>query len=356
MDLLCFHNAAVDGEPLEIFGHIWTVPPPPRQPPRGWLGVIADWDPRSLYPRSAAVEQLLSSEISPGNYDVVWDAGASMFPHLPPSWDDVPVVADLVDDMVLTFWRATQSESVWLKKLRILKYLTVNLLFERYCMRRAAHCVVVSEDDAAVFRCVSNVPVTVIQNGVDVDFFNPGSVVTVPGRLVFEGTMAFPPNQLAAHFLVEEIMPLIWAQRPDASLTLVGRDPPADIVALANDRVLVTGAVNDIRPYIQEAEIFVCPLQSGAGIKNKLLQAWAMGKAVVATRLSVGGLGAKDGENLLIRDTPEEIADSVLKLLENGDLRNSLGQRGRNKVMGAFTWERQAALFDRLLMTGSDRP
>lgn len=352
MDLLCFHNGAVDGEPLEIFGHIWTMPPPSRQPPRGWLGAIADWNPRSLYPRSPAVEKLLSSEISPGDYDVVWDAGASMFPHLPPSWDHVPVVADLVDDMVLTFWRAAQSESVWLKKLRILKYLTVNLLFERYCMRRTARCVVVSEDDAAVFGSVSNVPVTVIQNGVDVDFFNPGCVGTVPGRLAFEGAMAFPPNQQAAHFLVEEIMPIIWVRRPDASLTLVGRDPSADIVSLANDRVFVTGAVNDIRPYVQEAEVFVCPLQSGAGIKNKLLQAWAMGKAVVATRLSVGGLDAKDGENLLIRDTPEEIADGILKLLENGDLRNSLGQRGRTKVMGAFTWERQAALFERLIITG----
>lgn len=353
MDLLCFHNAAVDGEPVEIFGRIWTVPTPPRKSSRGWWGVIADWDPRGLYPRSPAVELLLAAEINPDDYDVVWDAGASMFQHLPPRWDAVPVVADLVDDMVLTFWRAMQSEPDWLKKLRILKYLAVNLLFERYCMRRTSHCVVVSEDDAAVFRSVSKVPVSVIQNGVDVDFFIPGNVAIVPGRLVFEGTMAFPPNQQAAHFLVKEIMPRIWAGRPDASLTLVGRDPPPDILALANERVFVTGAVDDIRPYVLEAEVFVCPLQSGAGIKNKLLQAWAMGKAVVATNLSIGGLGAKDGHNLLIRDTPEAIATGVMELLENHELRNSLGQLGRGNVETIFTWKRQTNSFECLLLLGS---
>lgn len=352
IDLLCFDNAAVDGEPIEIFGHIWTVPLPPRKSSSGWLGVIADWNPHNLYPRSDEVERLLSDEINPENYDVVWDAGASMFLHLPRRWDAVPVIADLVDDMVLTFWRAMQSETAWIKKLRIFKYLAVNLLFERYSMRRTAHCVVVSEDDAAVFRCVSKVPVSVIQNGVDVDYFAPDNVDVISGRLVFEGAMAFPPNQQAAHFLVKEIMPHVWAKRPDASLTLVGRDPPLDVLALANDRVFVTGAVDDIRPYIQEAEVFVCPLLSGAGIKNKLLQAWAMGKAAVATNLSIGGLGAEDRRNLLVRDTSETIAAGVLELLENHELRNSLGRLGRENVETRFTWKRQTNLFERLLFHG----
>lgn len=353
MDLLCFHNSAVDGEPIEIFGRIWTVAPPPRKYSSGWLGVITDWNPHNLYPHSDEVERLLSDEINPENYDVVWDAGASMFLHLPRRWDAVPVIADLVDDMVLTFWRAMQSETAWIKKLRILKYLSVNLLFERYCMRRTAYCVVVSEDDAAVFRRVSKVPVSVIQNGVDVDYFAPDNVDIISGRLVFEGAMAFPPNQQAAHFLVKEIMPHVWAKRPDASLTLVGRDPPLDIIALANDRVFVTGAVDDIRPYIQEAEVFVCPLLSGAGIKNKLLQAWAMGKAVVATKLSIGGLGAEDRGNLLVCDTAETIAAGVMELLENRELRNSLGRLGRKNVETRFTWKRQTNLFERLLFPGN---
>lgn len=350
IDLLCFHNGLVDGEPVELFRQIWTVPSPPRHSARGWRGVFAGWDPRGLYPHSPAIEQLMAQEINPEDYDVIWDAGASIFPHLPPRWDGVPVVADLVDDMVLTFWRAMRSEPAVMKKLRLFKYMAVNLLFERYCMRRTAHCMVVSEEDAAVFHKVSpKVPVSVVQNGVDIDFFTPGIVTTVPARLVFEGTMAFLPNRQAAIFLVNEIMPHIWAKRPDASLTLVGRDPPPDICALKSDRVFVTGAVEDIRPYVREAEVFVCPLQSGAGIKNKLLQAWAMGKAVVATSLSVGGLRARDGHNLLIRDDAESIASSALELFGNPEQRDFLGRQGRSTVEQMFSWEAKAASVDALL-------
>lgn len=350
IDLLCYHAGALDGGAVEIFNRIWNVPPPERKTSRGWLALIAGWNPYKLYPRSMEMERLLKEEIKPQDYHVVWDAGASLFLHLPPLWDAVPVLADLVDDMVLTFWRAMKSERRTLRKLRIFKYLTVNFLFERYCMRRTAHCVVVSENDAVVFRNVSpKVPVSVIKNGVDMDFFVPSAVKMISGRLVFEGSMAFPPNQQAAHFLVKEIMPRIWEKCPDASLTLVGRDPSPDILALASEQVYVTGAVDDIRPYILEAEVFICPLQSGAGIKNKLLQAWAMGKAVVATSLSVGGLGAKDGENLLIRDNPQAIADAVLELFSNPELMNLLGGRGRASVEEIFSWQRQADLFECLL-------
>ena len=350
IDLLCYHAGDITGEPPTIFEKIWTTPAPPRHSPRGWLGALAGWDPRHLYPESPEIARLLDTEIDPADYDVVWDAGASLFPQLPARWDKVPVVADLVDDMVLTFWRAVRNTPSLGGKLRNLKYLTINLLFERHCMRRTAHCCVVSEDDARFFSRVSpKVPVSVIQNGVDVDFFTPGDQPTIPGRLVFEGTMAFLPNQEAALYLVQEIMPRIWAERPDATLTLVGRDPPPAIQALASERVKVTGAVEDIRPYVREAEVFVCPLQSGAGIKNKILQAWAMGKAVVATSLSVGGLGAQNDVNIVVRDGATVIAETVLDLLSNPQKRLQLSTNGRAAVIRAFTWETHAESFESLL-------
>lgn len=351
LDLLCYHNGPVEGEPVALFERIWTVAKPGKPDSRGWKGAIAGWSPYQLYPSSPALQTLLRSEIVPENYDLVWDAGACLFLQLPETWKNIPVVADLVDDMVLTFWRALCSTPGWLTKARFFKYLSVNWLYERYCMRRVAHCVVVSEDDALSFRKASpHVPVTVVPNGVDVDFFMPGTRTVQPARLVFEGTMAFPPNQQAAHYLVREVMPRLWAKRPDASLVLVGRDPTPDVLALASERVIVTGAVDDIRPYVQEAALFVSALQSGAGIKNKLLQAWAMGKAVVATSLSVGGLGAIDGENLLIRDGADAIAQTVLELFDSPDACQRLGANGRQTVMRDFAWSRQAALFETILL------
>ena len=99
IDLLCYHDGPVNGEPAEIFGHIWTVLPPSRQQHRGWLGVLSGWSPSELYPHSKALVTLLEQEVDPKNYDVVLDAGASLFLHLPLNWNNVPVVADL-----LTTW------------------------------------------------------------------------------------------------------------------------------------------------------------------------------------------------------------------------------------------------------------
>ena len=350
IDLLCIHSGDTGGEPRALFERIWTVPAIARTSRSTGLKSMWGWNPRHMYPTSVDAVRLLETDISPSDYDVIWDAGAGMMLHLPPRWDAVPLVADLVDDMVLTLSREVRSTPWSLRKLKLLKYREVNRRFERDCMRRAAYCCVVSEDDAAAFSDASpSVPVKVIPNGVDADFFTPSEGPAHAGRVVFEGSMVFPPNRRAGAYLVEEIMPLVWAQRPDASVALVGRDPPPQLLALANERVLVTGSVDDIRPYVREAEVFACPLLSGTGIKNKVLQAWAMGKAVVATSISTGGLGARDGENMLIRDGAPALAEAIVGLLADAGARERLGRAGRQLVCERYTWAAQAEAFESML-------
>jgi len=270
--------------------------------------------------------------------------------QLPPRWQAVPVVADLVDDMVLTFRRAMHAAPRWLDKLRYWKYAHVFGRFERESMLRAAHCVVVSEEDAASFARVSpRVPVSVVANGVDTDHFAPDGTAAEPGHLVFEGTMGFPPNEQAALHLVQNIMPRIWAVRPQTTLALVGRGPGPAVLALASERVQVTGSVADVRSHVLRAEVFVCPLVSGAGIKNKLLQAWAMERPVVATSMSIGGLQARDGVDLLVRDGAQAFADGVLELLADPERRAALGRAGREVAVGRFAWGAMAAQLEGLL-------
>lgn len=355
IDVLCLRPRGGDREAAPgLFRRVWMAAPgAPRSKP-AWLGPLGGWGPEALYVPSPEVAALLESEIHPADYDVVWDAGAVLLTQLPPRWDAVPVVADLVDDMVLTFRRAMQAAPRWLDKLRLRKYAHVFGRFERESMRRAAHCVVVGEEDAASFARVSpRVPVSVVANGVDTGHFAPDGSAAVPGRLVFEGTMNFPPNEQAALHLVKDIMPRIWARQPQASVALVGRNPGPALRALAGERVLVTGSVPDVRRHVLQAEVFVCPLLSGAGIKNKLLQAWAMQRPVVATGLSTGGLDARDGVDLLVRDGAEAFAGAVLDLLGDPQRRLALGRAGREVAVTRFAWAAMATRFETLLLSAA---
>lgn len=351
IDLLCLRARADAGPPAAgLFRRTWAVPAPPPRPPAGWLGPLGGWGPEALYVPSPEVAQLLQHEIDPAGYAVVWDAGAVLFAQLPARWAGVPVVADLVDDMVLTFRRAAASAPRWIDRLRQLKYAHVFGRFERETMARCARCVVVSDEDAASFARVSpRVPVSVVPNGVDTVHYAPDATPERSGRLVFEGTMSFPPNEQAALYLVQEVMPRVWARRPDASVALVGRDPGPALRALAGERVEVTGSVPDVRRFVREAEVFVCPLVSGAGIKNKLLQAWAMARPVVATSVSTGGLDARDGHELLVRDGAAAFADAVLGLLDDPARRRALGQAGRDAAVARFAWRAMAERFEGLL-------
>ncbi len=351
LDLLCLQRP---GQPLNVapglFQRVWAAPALPPPAATGWWAPLTGWGPEALYSPSPRVAALFAQDIDPADYDVIWDAGAVLFAQLPARWDGVPVVADLVDDMVLTFRRAARAEPGLLGKLRMLKYAHVFGRFQRDTLRRAARCVVVGEEDAASFARVSpQVPVSVVANGVDTAFFAPDGTAVVPGRLVFEGTMAFPPNAQAARHLVQDIMPLVWARRPEVSLALVGRNPPPEVQALAGPRVQVTGSVPDVRQHVREAEVFVCPLVSGAGIKNKLLQAWAMARPVVATSASTGGLGASDGVDLLVRDGAPAFAEGVLALLDDPARAARLAAQGRRAAVERFAWPTMARSFEALL-------
>lgn len=351
LDLLCLRSRPGVAAPAGgIFRRVWCVAPGARRPRARWIGPLVGWDPADLYPKSDEARALLEGELDPARYDVVWDAGAVLFAQMPPRWQPVPVVADLVDDMVLTYRRAMKSAPGALDRLRLWKACFVFARFERTLMRRVAHCVVVGEDDAASFARVSPaVPVTVVGNGVDTSFYRPGLAPEVPGRIVFEGSMGFAPNERAAVHLVREVMPRVWQARPDATVALVGRDPGPAVRGLAGERVFVTGSVPDVREHVAAAEVFACPLLDGAGIKNKLLQAWAMERAVVATPMAIGGLQARDGVDLLVRDAAADFAAAVVELLADGHRRRALGRAGRMAAQQRFAWAAMAARLERLL-------
>lgn len=200
--------------------------------------------------------------------------------------------------------------------------------------------------DAQIIQQAAPTAKTVLTpNGVDVEFFTPSdSVQRDSHTAMYMGDYKYFPNTDAVLYFAEAILPLIRAKRPDFHLTLVGKDPSPEIQALAGENITVTGLVDDTRPYLQGSALFICPLRSGSGTRFKLMEALACGCPVVSTALGCEGLGAVDGEHMLIRDEPHAFADAVLDLLDNPQRGAAIGQKGRAWVVAHHAWASSAAL------------
>lgn len=195
----------------------------------------------------------------------------------------------------------------------------------------------VSTADAERLRDIApTAPTIVVPNGVDTTYFQPRSSDEESG-LVFVGGHSWYPNRDGMEYFVREIMPLIRHRHPQIRLTWVGRVPEA-LQELQSGGVDVTGYVDDIREYVQRSACYIAPLRVGGGTRLKILDAWAMGKAIVSTSVACEGLDAEDGHNILIADSPQDFADAVHAVLTDRELRKSLGAAARVTAEQKYEW------------------
>jgi glycosyltransferase involved in cell wall biosynthesis len=187
-----------------------------------------------------------------------------------------------------------------------------------------------------------------VPTGVDTEFFRPsGQTKTRPHNLVFTGSMDWLPNEDAIRYFTEQIMPRIKQSIPGVTLTVVGRDPYPGLVELSkrDASIVVTGRVDDVRPFIEEAAVYIVPLRIGGGTRLKIFEAMAMEKPIVSTSIGAEGLPVSDGEDILLADTPESFADVVIRLFQQEGLANEIGQRAAAKVRQQFGWDTVAESF-----------
>ncbi len=215
--------------------------------------------------------------------------------------------------------------------------------YETAVCRAADRVVAVSEADAlALRRLMPDLPVIVVPNGVDTGYYRPDAIAPLPNapHLVFTGKMDFRPNVDAVTWFYSEILPRVRERRPDACFAIVGRDPSPAVQALAADPgVTVTGYVADTRPYIAGAAVYVVPLRMGGGTRLKMLEAMAMGKAIVTTRVGVEGIEFTPGEHALVADDPAEFARHVVALLDDVARRRAMGRAARELVVRRYDWQ-----------------
>jgi glycosyltransferase involved in cell wall biosynthesis len=200
-------------------------------------------------------------------------------------------------------------------------------------------------DEQIVRREAPKKRTAIIPNGVDTQFFHPSTAPVEPGTILFFGAINYYPNTDGLLYFLDEVFPYVKRHNPGARLWIVGQLPPAAILDRAAEDVIVTGLVDDVRPYIERAAVVIAPLRIGGGTRLKIVEAMAMGKPIVSTRLGAEGLDVNDGEDILLADTAEDFARQVARVLGDAALARRLGEAARHRAESQYTWQ---AAVDRL--------
>ena len=216
----------------------------------------------------------------------------------------------------------------------------IERLERELCPRFAANVMMSAVDARRLRELAPGAATVVVPNGTDTDYFQPHCCGAIGKRVTFVGpTLSSYPNRDAVEFLLAEIWPRVRAVDGMTSLQLIGRHAPADHARYhAQSRVEALGQVPDIRPTLAAAGCCVVPIRIGGGTRLKILDAWAMGKAIVSTSIGCEGLDAVDGDNILIRDTPAGFAEAVVQILGDVELRRRLEQNGRRTAVERYSW------------------
>ena len=302
------------------------------------------WDPFEERPAIASGLAARS-----GQFDVVVLSAASSLQYARAVARETPVVADMIDDPMLEtrrrLWRGIHPMR-WMRQMRLLVELRC---YERATARAAKAVFFVSDADRESFCRRNTAPKAFTSpNGVDLEYWS--SVADSPADphatdVVFVGNLSFYPNWLASEMLVKQVAPHVWRRHPKTRFRVVGPDPAPELARLAGPLVEITGRVPDVRPYLKSAAAVCTPMTAGTGIKNKLLEAWAAARAVVATPLACQGLPAIHDNNALIAAKPAGLAEQICRLLEDAELRRRIGAAGRQTVQNHFSWDKIARAF-----------
>ncbi|HRZ78022.1 MAG TPA: glycosyltransferase, partial [Bacteroidales bacterium] len=262
-----------------------------------------------------------------------------------------PCVLDLQDAFSAGLERRAQG-SRWYQRPVLREEYRRMLRYERQICQDFPFLSIISEADRALLPCADAERILVVPNGVDTDHFRP-KAYEKRYDLVFTGNMGYPPNVDAARFLASELMPRIWALRPQARLLIAGAQPHPSVRALSSDRVNVSGWMEDIREAYASSRVFIAPMRLGTGMQNKILEAMAMGLPCVTTPLANAPLGSTHGQEILVGEDAATLSGHILRLLSEDSLAEPLANAARAYVKRHYSWEGATAPLERMLIAAA---
>ncbi len=293
-------------------------------------------------------------------FDVVVAFCSSMGPYAQSKGlSDVPLILDLVDvdsQKFLDYAGGASWPKSWLYRLEGLRLRRLEVSLGQH----AEAVTLVSEAEAELYRSFAgDARVVAAGNGVDLDYFSPQGSLSgskedadeeIEGRCAFVGAMDYRANIDGVSWFCESVWPRVRREQPQATFVIVGRDPAPAVVKLGElPGVEVTGSVPDVRPHVRRASVVVAPLRVARGIQNKVLEALALGKAVLASPQALEGIALTPGEHALQVDSADDWAESLVGLFADPGRRRQLGLAGRQFVEAEHTWEARLKPFGELL-------
>jgi glycosyltransferase involved in cell wall biosynthesis len=253
--------------------------------------------------------------------------------------------------------RRASNETNWLKKTYLYQEGIKLRRYERkVCPEFSLNVTCSSLDSKRLLEVTQDVRIDEVPNGVDLEYFKSADNVEDPKSLIFAGRLSAYPNRKAAIFIAEELWPLLKKEIKGVTMDIVGADPPQELLHLSkrDNGFRVHGFVEDIRPYLDKAAVYVCPITDGGGTKLKILDALAMEKAIVADPTACEGIAVVNDESVLFASRPEDYVQRIKVLLEDDAKRKAMGLAGKRLVVENYSYhslgEKLATIFKRCAM------
>ncbi len=310
-----------------------------------------------LYAAAPTLREAVRKHLASNTFDLVHIEFIRALGLLPEKVS-LPIVWDAVDCVSNLYALGAQHSTTPILKILGKRETRLVRDYERQQLYRFHHILVTAERERqALLSLLPPTPsqqatenaatITVLPLGIDTSYFQSIKGPRNANYLVFSGKMSFHANIAGALQLIKGVMPYVWQQHPDIRVIIAGSDPPPAIQNLAVEkRVEITGYVDDLRPYIAQAHIAVCPLPYAVGVQYKVLEAMALGTPVVASSHVAAGIQAAVGQDLLVADHPQEFAQQILRLLNDKILWQNVAEHALHYVQTHHNWE---LLMQRLL-------
>ncbi|MFA6197578.1 MAG: glycosyltransferase [Patescibacteria group bacterium] len=325
-----------------------------RRPQRRlWAYYLSRWPRRLAWFQYRLFDPAMLAAITEadhnGAYDIIYIHAPGVSGYIN-QITQTPVVYASIDAMSAWFDQFNQAESNLLKRYHYARERDRSIRMEKETLPRVAAVTVVSDVDRDLIANHSpGSRIVTIPNGVDLDFFRPSNTPADTNLIAFSGTMNYPANVRAVLDFNKDTWPQLKKANPDLHWLIVGKNPTLEIFELQSTdrRITVTGYIKDVRTFLWRSAVYVSPLQFGTGFKNKIIEAMACGKAVVASPISLSGFPVTDGVNVMVARTPDEFYAKTLQLMHDVNLRHNLEIAARS-FAERYSWSRTANAYEQL--------